>query len=263
VDGRRRTTGALALPGTQEELDKIRGVPPAVGKYVVGDGKQANAFSVDRAVVRENESLKDAGGDTTGGSGATPPSDEDKAEAAALSPPLVDPWDNGWPEHRYYYTVVPVGIFDFDGDGKLEYWDTELPQDVCAAGRVFTFGKVSEAVVATSGAAPFVSGMSTSGRLFTATRTRPAVYGAPLVAWKPALGADRYEVQWSRKAYPWKKMGSIETPATSMNLPLTTGRWYYRVRGISLALPAGGRQMSWSHPIAIRVAKPVFKIVRR
>jgi hypothetical protein len=48
-----------------------------------------------------------------------------------------------------------------------------------------------------------------------------------------------------------------------VNLPLTTGRWYYRVRGISLALPAGGRQMSWSDPVASRVAKPVFKVVRK
>ena len=260
-----RTTGALALPGTQEELDKIRGLPPTPGKYLIGDGKQANAFSVDRAAVSENESLKEASGGSGGSSGGNDgaPTEEDKAEAAALSPPLVDLWDNGWPEHRYYYTAVPVGSFDFDGDGKLEYWDTELPQDVCAAGRVFTFGKVSEAAVATSGAAPYVSGMSTSGRLFTANRARPAVYGSPLVAWRPALGADRYEVQWSRKAYPWTKAGTIETPSTSVNLPLTTGRWYYRVRGISLALPAGGRQMSWSDPVAIRVAKPVFKIIRK
>jgi hypothetical protein len=171
-------------------------------------------------------------------------------------------WDNGWPEHRYYLTVVPVAIYDFDDDGKLEYWDTELPQDVCAAGRVFQFGKVSEAAVATSGEAPYVSGLSTNGRLFTATRARPSVYGSPLVAWKPALGADRYEVQWSKKAYPWTKVGTLETPSTSANLPLTPGRWHYRVRGISLALPAGGRQMSWSDPVAIRVAKPIFRVIR-
>jgi hypothetical protein len=176
--------------------------------------------------------------------------------------PLVDLWDNGWPEHRYYYTVVPVAILDLDQDNKLEYWDTELPQDVCAAGRVFTFGKLSEAVVATAGAAPYVSGLSTTGRLFTASRARPSVYGVPLVAWKPALGADRYEVQWSKRAYPWAKAGSLGTPSTSATLPLGRGRWHYRVRGISLALPAGGRQMSWSDPIAIRVAKPVFKILR-
>jgi hypothetical protein len=256
-----RTTGALVLPATLEELEKIQGNAQTPGKWLVSDGKQGQTFSVDNAKIQENESLMEVA-PGTGGTDSTPTSDEDKAEAAALSPPLVDLWDNGWPEHRYYYTVVPVGIFDFDADGKLEYWDTELPQDVCAAGRVFQFGKVSEAVVAFSGAAPFVSGLGTTGRLFTATGAKPSVYGAPLVAWKPALGADRYEVQWSKKAYPWTKAGSLETPSTSATLPLSPGRWHYRVRGISLALPAGGRQMSWSDPVALRVAKPTFKIVR-
>jgi hypothetical protein len=254
-----RTTGPLVLPATAEDLEEAR------VKWVVGDGKQGATFSVDNAKIQENESLKEVAPTTGGGTGetgGTPTSDEDKAEAAALSPPLVDLWDNGWPENRYYLTVVPVGVFDFDDDGKLEYWDTELPQDVCAAGRVFQFGKVSAAVVATAGAAPYVSGLSTNGRLFTAKRERPAVYGAPLVAWKPALGADRYELQWSRRAYPWAKAGEMETPSTSAVLPLTPGRWHYRVRGVSLALPAGGRQMSWSDPVALRVAKPIFKIVR-
>jgi len=257
-----RTTGALVLPTSSSELADAR------GKWLVGDGKQGSTYSVDNTKVQENESLKEAsttpGTGDSGGTGESgqAPTEEDKAEAAALSPPLVDLWDNGWPEHRYYFTVVPVGIYDFENDGKLEYWDTELPQDVCAAGRVFQFGKVSEAVVATAGAAPYVSGLSTSGRLFTATRRTPSVYGAPLVAWKPALGADRYEVQWSKKSYPWTKVGTLETPATSTMLPLKPGRWYYRVRGISLALPAGGRQMSWSDAIALRVAKPTFKVVR-
>jgi hypothetical protein len=257
-----RTTGALVLPTSSSELADAR------NKWLVGDGKQGSTYSVDNMKIQENESLKEAattpGTGDSGGSGGSgqAPTEEDKAEAAALSPPLVDLWDNGWPEHRYYFTVVPVGIYDFENDGKLEYWDTELPQDVCAAGRVYQFGKVSEAVVATAGAAPYVSGLSTSGRLFTATRRTPSVYGAPLVAWKPALGADRYEVQWSKKSYPWTKVGTLETPATSTMLPLKPGRWYYRVRGISLALPAGGRQMSWSEPIALRVAKPTFRIVR-
>jgi hypothetical protein len=262
-----RTTGPLVFPTTPEELEEAR------TKWVVGDnGKQGNTFSVDHTPIQENESLKEVsaapgggetGGTGSGGSGEAAPSDEDKVEAAALSPPLVDLWDNGWPEHRYYLTVVPVGIFDFDDDGKLEYWDTELPQDVCGSGRVFQFGKVSEAVVATAGAAPYVSGLSPNGRLFTADRAKPSVYGSPLVAWKPALGADRYELQWSKRAYPWTKAGTLETPSTSAILPLTPGRWFYRVRGLSLALPAGGRQMSWSDPVALRVAKPKFRVVRR
>jgi hypothetical protein len=258
-----RTTSGLVLPGNNSELLLARNA------WLVGDGKNGKTFSVDNAPITENESLRDAGAGSGGSGGSGGGSDEgasgkDKVEDASLEPPLVDLWDNGWPENRYFYTVVPVRMRPSASDANvIEYQDTELPQDVCAAGRVFTFGKLSEAVVAAAGAAPYVSGLSTSGRLFTATRAKPSVYGSPLVAWRPALGADKYEVQWSRKAYPWAKVGSIETPSTSVNLPLTTGRWYYRVRGISLALPAGGRQMTWSNPVALRVAKPIFKIVRR
>jgi hypothetical protein len=263
-----RTTGPMVLPSNSSELLLAR------NGWIVGDGKNGKTFAVDDAPVTENESMKDASGSTggtggtgetggTGGTGGTSDPDKDDVVEAALDPPLVDLWDNGWPENRYFYTAVPVRIRPSAKDPNvLEYQDTELPQDVCAAGRVFTFGKLSEAVVASAGAAPYVSGLSTTGRLFTATRAKPSIFGSPLVAWRPALGADRYEVQWSKRDYPWTKAGSLETPSTSANLPLTTGRWYYRVRGLSLALPAGGRQMSWSDPVTLRVAKPIFKIVR-
>jgi hypothetical protein len=258
-----RTTGGLVLPSNTSELALARNA------WIVGDGKNGKTFAVDDAPLVENESMKDeSGGSGSGDSGSGSgsggsTSDKDIVEDASLQPPLVDLWDNGWPEHRYFYTAVPVRIRPSAKDPNvIEYQDTELPQDVCAAGRVFTFGKVSEAVVAAAGAAPYVSGLSTGGRLFTAKRSKPSVYGSPLVAWRPALGADRYEVQWSKRAYPWAKAGSLETPSTSITLPLTPGRWHYRVRGISLALPAGGRQMSWSDPVALRVAKPTFRVVR-
>lgn len=259
-----RTTGALVLPSNTTELAKAR------SGFIVSDGKQGKTFAVDNAPVVENESTQPASGTpgaTPGGTGS-PPSGEtpeaDKVEAASLAPPQVDLWDNGWPEQRYYWTVVPVRPRPSVTDpNALEYQDTELPQDACAAGRVFTFGKVSEAVAASGGAAPYVSGLSTNGSLFTASRGRPRVYGSPLVAWRPALGADRYEVQWSKRPYPWTKVGSLETPSTAATLPLRPGRWYYRVRGISLALPDGGRQMSWSDPVLIRVARPTLRVVRR
>jgi hypothetical protein len=264
-----RVTGALVLPATQDELLKAR------AGWIISDGKQGKTFAIDNSAANENESKLPGGstggtggtGDTggTGGTGGAGTEEQiEKVESAALSPPLVDLWDNGWPENRYYWTVVGVRMRGGIGDpNSIEYIDTELPQDACAAGRVSTFGKVSEAVVTTSGA-PYVSGLSPNGTLFSASRKRPVVYGTPLVAWKPALGADRYEVQWSKRAYPWTKKGSIETPATSALLPLgTSGVWYYRVRGISLALPFGGRQMSWSNPVAIRVSGPRFRIVRR
>lgn len=255
-----RATGALTLPGNQEELNKAR------GGYIISDGKQGKTFAMDNSAAIENESISVGTGTGTPAPPPAPPGqgeEVEKIESAALAPPRIDLWDNGWPDNRYYWTVVGVGMRSGSTDANsVEYIDAEVPQDVCAAGRMSTFGKVSEAAVTTSGA-PYVTGLSPTGTLFSATRTRPVVYGTPLVAWKPALGADRYEVQWSRKAYPWASKGKIETPATSAMLPLASpGVWYYRVRGISLALPLGGRQMSWSDPVAMRVSRPRFRVVR-
>src|SRR5207302_6247199 len=79
----------------------------------------------------------------------------------------------------------------------------ELPQDVCAApyNRVARFGKDSEPSLTAAGEL-FASGLSSNGRL-TAGLNSQAFYGAPLVAWTPALGATAYEVQWSKKRYPF------------------------------------------------------------
>ena len=62
-----------------------------------------------------------------------------------------------------------------------------------------SFGKGSRPLVAGSGS-PFVSGLSPKGRLTSAATARPSFYGSPLVAWEPALGADQYQVQWSKTA---------------------------------------------------------------
>ena len=258
-----RSTGALTLPANADELTKAR------AGFIVSDGKQGKTFAMDNSAALENESItigSSTGGieDTGGGTGGESDEQVEKVESAALSPPKIDLWDSGWPDNRYYWTVVGVRMRSGAADANsIEYVDAEVPKDACAACRMSTFGKVSEAAVTTSGA-PYITGLSPTGTLFSATRTRPVVYGTPLVAWKPALGADRYEVQWSRKAYPWTKAGTIETPATSALLPLArAGVWHYRVRGISLALPVGGRQMSWSDPVAMRVSGPRFRIVRR
>lgn len=151
----------------------------------------------------------------------------------------------------------------------IEYRDVELPQDVCAAGRVMTFGKQSEPVV-TGSTAPFASGLSPKGRLVAASGRKPSFYGSPLVAWQPALGADQYQVQWSPTRYPWnpidpgtgKKYEKL-TYATSAILPLKPGKWYYRVRGLNFSLPGTARAMSWSDAVELVVAKPRFAVVRR
>jgi hypothetical protein len=143
----------------------------------------------------------------------------------------------------------------------LLYQDAELPQDACAAGRVLRFGKMSEPAVAVAGA-PLISGLSTSGRLISATRTDSVFYGAPVVAWNPAAGAHAYEVQWSKSADPFEPAAKpIRTFSTSVVLALKPGTWYYRVRGLNLTLPTGAQPLSWSDAVKVVVAKPRFSIV--
>jgi len=148
--------------------------------------------------------------------------------------------------------------------GALSYKDLELPQDACAAGRVLSFGKTSEPALASSGNMPFASGLSPTGRLTAASSSRPSFYGAPLVAWQPVLAASAYEVQWSKTRYPFVTAATpILTYGTSTILPLTPGKWWYRVRGINLELPAGARAMAWSNALPIVLAKPTFRIVKK
>jgi hypothetical protein len=151
--------------------------------------------------------------------------------------------------------------------GNLQYDDLELPQDVCAAGRVKRFGKDSEPSLTAAGEL-FASGLSPSGKL-TAGKSSAAFYGNPLVAWTPALGASAYEVQWSKRRYPFapqpnpQNQGALGTMTlgTSVVLPLPAGTWWYRVRGFNINLPTGAQQMSWSDPSRIVVAKPKFRVV--
>jgi hypothetical protein len=148
--------------------------------------------------------------------------------------------------------------------GSLTYQDLELPQDACAAGRILSFGKTGQPALASSGNSPFISGLSPKGKLTSPTRSRPAFYGTPLVSWQPALAASAYEVQWSKTRYPFVAAATpILTYGTSATLPLTPAHWWYRVRGINLALPAGARAMAWSKAQPLFVAKPKFAIVKR
>jgi hypothetical protein len=143
----------------------------------------------------------------------------------------------------------------------VTYKDLELPQDACAAGRVQRFGIASEPSLTTSDA-PFATGLSSSGRLTSATQT-PSFYSQPLVAWTPALGAQNYELQWSKqpKPYPFVAQGTVMTTSTSAVLPVPTpGTYYYRVRGFDYNLPTGVQQMSWSDPEKLVVTQPKFKV---
>ena len=173
-----------------------------------------------------------------------------------------------------------VGERVFFAQSLVDYHELDQPQDACAAGRVQAFGKTNEPAVTVSGA-PFVTGLSPTGRLVQAAGAKPAFYGTPLVAWKPALGADEYQIQWSPTRYPWRPVDPVTkdryeklTFGTSALLdrqvvtqngtqrgPLPAGSWWYRVRGLDFSLPGTARAMSWSKPVVVQIAKPKFTIV--
>jgi hypothetical protein len=322
-----RMSGPLALPSTADKLTE------AASDYLV-DGSEGLTYMADVAKVQTTESDKpavDAGKaeDTKEGADATKPEDTLPSLPASTGAP-VDLWDSGWPNGRFYWTVVPVqpkftisqsttlaaaanagattivvqsaeglseGMLIEIGSGataeatavtaidehvvtlatplryahssvdlvvggsSIQYWDVELPQDACSAGRVIGFGKQSAPVVAGTTTA-FASGLSPQGRLVAARGTSPTFFGSPVVAWLPALGADTYQVEWSRKAYPWKPLGRRTTDATAATLPLKPGVWHYRVRGVNNLLPGSAKAMTWSKPQMVKVARPQFKIVK-
>ena len=249
-----RTAGPLKLPATKGDLDDAIS-DGAILPMSKGD-EGAPTYGADYVPFVTNEAVKSAAKDSKAAEGTS--ADPSQLVKGAK----VDLPDTGFPTTRYYWTVVPVDAFASEDGKGLEYRDLELPQDACAAGRVQSFSKASEPVVISDGGAPYLSGLSPKGRLLAAARRSPAVYGSPVIAWKPAVAALQYEVQWSRTQYPWNAVGSKLTFATSAVLDLAPGRWFYRVRGLNPDR-IGKPQMTWSAPVELRVAKPQFKVVGR
>lgn len=195
---------------------------------------------------------------TTGSTGNT------VEQASNSSWPQIELLESGWPNGRFFWTVVPVKLVAKVGtDGKVsgyEYYDAEVPQDACASGRILAFGKASSPVVAGQGTA-YASGLSPSGRLIASTGSKP-FYGRPLVAWLPPPGADTYEIEWSPSRYPWRAVKRVSVDGgTATTLPLKPGTWWYRIRGLNSALPEGHQFMTWSPPLRLTVAKPKFRLV--
>jgi hypothetical protein len=145
--------------------------------------------------------------------------------------------------------------------GGVTYVDDELTQDACASGRAGMFGKTSDPTVTGQGGTPYVSGLSPDGKLMGAHKPSPRVYGQPLVSWLPLESAGQYEVQWSKKAYPWATAGSKLTDGTATTLPLAPGSWYYRVRGLDAMLMGTKTALSWSDPVRVVVTRPRFRVV--
>ena len=240
--------GPFALPQTQTALAEWENPP-----YLLAIGDEGNSFDATGQKVLPNElPSKSAAGSAAGDAS-------------------VDLWDSGWPNGRYYWTVVPVtvstmGPFDpTKQDQPIQYHDAAVPQDQCEAGLGMSFGKVSEPVVTAAGNLPWVAGLAPDGRVVASATKIPQVHDSPLVAWEPAVGATTYDVQISRKSYPWTTTWSTSTAATAVVLPLgkaAVGTWYYRVRGVNPALPSGAQNMTWSKPVRLHVTGDSFVVVK-
>jgi hypothetical protein len=238
-----RASGTLKMPHDDTALAKAR-------NEVLDLGAEGEALALDGDKITPTETAKLTGTGTD----------------MQVEYSKTDLWDNAFANGGYYWTVVPVVMErkeageDGKAAGGFHYRDLELPQDACRSGRVMRFGKASDRVV-TAGNAPFATGMSPRGLLVSAGRRAPTFYGTPLVAWQPALGAEEYQVEWSRSGYPWRRLGSLRTAATSALLPLTPGRWHYRVRGLNRDA-VSRPEMAWSVPMRLDIARPVFAVAR-
>jgi len=270
-----RTSGPLALPTDPLKFFKLLIPWDADSAATISapvtppDGLQST-FSVDNGPVDEREAQPPPTFTPTLVGTPTPPSGSSgtPSSSAGSTPTLTGwgaptgLWDTNWPVGRYYWTVVAAHYVFVGGDSPhVEYWDDEVPQDVCS-NRFGFFGMASQPAVTVNPATrrPYVWGLTTNGRLGTASSARPTIAGSPLVAWEPAVGATGYELQVSKTGYPWRTYGNLYTFATAATLPLTPGKWYYRVRGINMTLPSGASTMAWSQKVGLVIAKPKFSV---
>ena len=240
-----RTSRPLALPGGPSGL-------AAAPSLFLGDAdKEGDVF--------------DAGGERVFAAGTQDgipkDADDENLPQGATPDRKSGIWDNDWPESRYYWTVVPAVPF-ITADNKVEYHDVEFAEDACQAGRVITFGKTSAPVTEKASGVPYLSGMTGAGEIRGATSATPSFFGRVVVAWKPAPGAVRYQVQWSKKANPFKAAGTLTTRATADILNLEAGVWYYRVRGVDGTLPTSQRGMTWSDPQYLKIVPRTFSVIR-
>jgi hypothetical protein len=278
-----RLTGPLDLPADPPAVlkatnlfladgDNEGSVYDAGNEEVVATGVEAEEAT---ATATTDSGSSDSGGTGgTGGSsgssgsgtsGSTPGSSGSEGAPAPTEEEAVDRrtslWDNDWPTSRYYWVVVPAVPY-VTVDKKVEYHDVAFPEDLCASGQVMSFGKTSLAAPTTASGVPYASGLSSDGKLVAATTATPTFFGKPVIAWEPAPSAQTYEIQWSKKAYPWKTAGKLATPATAALLELPDGTWFYRVRGLDQTLP-GPAGLSWSDPVQIQIVPPTYQVVSK
>lgn len=257
-----RDVDPLALPATAKDL------AAAVAGGHLGFGPQGPAFSADATPLTPSES-QPVGGAAAATAGAAAGATTSSSGGATGNRDVTLP-DNGWPHGRYWWTVVPVAAVDVPppdgtpGDSDaIEYHDLVLPQDACAAGQVWSFGVQSQPVTTTA-STPLVSGLVAGPRIVAAATRVPSFAQLPLITWRPALGAISYQVQLSRKLYPWNAARTTRAVVPSAVLPLTkrdVGTWYYRVRGVNPDLPQAAQAMAWSKPVAVRITGDQFVVL--
>jgi hypothetical protein len=257
-----RDAAPLKTPGTVKALTDALG-----GNTYLGYGGQELAFSADGSPVIPAEQ----GGAAAAGAGAGDSSTGSASTTTTSNAAYTTLPDNGWPEGRYWWTVVPVQLAIFPADktkgiqdsDKVEYHDAALPQDICAAGQVWPFG-IQSVPLTTSSQTPYISGLL-AGRVTSAARKSPRFSELPLITWQPAIGAQSYEIELSRKSYPWKAVRKQTSIVTSAVLNLTrsdVGTWFYRVRGVNPYLVAGAQKMTWSPSVKVRITGDEFTVVK-
>ena len=236
---------------TDENCVNVVHISPAVGGNVYaprstgGDAESFNMYDLTPAKASEAVPATPVGG--AGASGASLiPADFLQQRAA------VDLWDSNWSTGRYYWTVVPVG---HDGDA-------ELPQDACQAGRRGEFGKTSVKPDLADGLVPFATGLSTTGRLFSAASSRAQFYGGSLVTWRPAPAAAAYDVQWSRAGRAVENGRSAQNlfyvgrPSSEAGHMAVSHTRYQR-----LAAREPGDELD-DLTVKLRIGAPTFRVVR-
>src|SRR5581483_4676806 len=132
--------GPIALPADTKAL------ATAVGGRYPGAGQEGTARDAtgDDAVANEAQVAPGStgGGAAPAGSSASSSAAASSSGATAGQRAPVELWDSGWPSGRYYWTVVPVTIFEKSPPDPTDpnptipigYQDTAVPQDACQAG---------------------------------------------------------------------------------------------------------------------------------
>ena len=233
-----RISGVLDLPTDQAAL------AAAADLYLADGDSEGSVYDA------ANEPVYAAGTDPSVAGGSTADGGEKPDRRTGL-------WDIDWTNTGYFWTVVPA-VPRLLPDGAVEYQDVAFAEDHCAAGELLPFSKTSEPVTEKASGVPYVSGQTSNG-VRSANSSTPAFYGPRIVvAWRPAPGARKYQVQWSRKAYPFDVVGSKKVLGTQAPLALSDGRWHYRVRGIDTTIPGTAQGMTWSDPQYVRILPRTF-----